>query len=351
MIFMINHMLVLQNFHPLVSEEDKNGSDLLKMSDFNNISEIVSFIDFNNKSSLSFSPADVSLIGETIVQGSILFGNDKILIPNFDSLSPEIKKKLKEGIYKIGDSRQVEGDFRATIVDTLNNNERVKDITLKEVKSTSGSLESLRSISVQLQLKQISSSLENIQTLSMFQIERDRDNNIIVPFLNARDYILKTQNCDDVDSKIDYLREADKHMINGFNSIYTDMKTSSKYLAIVERIPYTSKLVNAYMSYIQYDMAIATKMLGLRQTLLFSLGEYSTANDAVQTYKNVISTLMYQPIGRNNKSAIELMHDNYPYCKDNMDMWYLLPNKIDPFLKNSVMEENKHTYVLSLEEE
>ena len=45
------------------------------------------------------------------------------------------------------------------------------------------------------------------------------------------------------------------------------------------------------------------------------------------------------------------MHDNYPYCKDNMDMWYLLPNKIDPFLKNSVMEENKHTYVLSLEEE
>ena len=71
MIFMINHMLVLQNFHPLVSEEDKNGSDLLKMSDFNNISEIVSFIDFNNKSSLSFSPADVSLIGETIVQGSI----------------------------------------------------------------------------------------------------------------------------------------------------------------------------------------------------------------------------------------------------------------------------------------
>ena len=263
----------------------------------------------------------------------------------------QIKKNLKEGIYKIGDSRQVEGDFRATIVDTLNNNERVKDITLKEVKSTSGSLESLRSISVQLQLKQISSSLENIQTLSMFQIERDRDNNIIVPFLNARDYILKAQNCDDIDSKIDYLREADKYMISGFNSIYTDMKTSAKYLAIVERVPYTGKLVNAYMSYIQYDMAIATKMLGLRQSILYSLGEYSTANDAVQSYKQNISTLLYQPIGRSEKSAVELMHDNYPYCVDNMNMWHLLPSKIEPFLENNVIDENKHTYVLSLGEE
>lgn len=348
---MIENNLLLQNFHPLVSNEDKNGSDLLKMSDFNNVSDIIAFIDYNNKPSLSFTPADVSLIGETIVQGSILFGNDKILIPNFDSLSPEIKEKLKEGIYKIGDSRQVEGDFRATIVDTLNNNERVKDITLKEVKSTSGSLESLRSISVQLQLKQISSSLENIQTLSMFQIERERDNNIIVPFLNARDYILKAQNCDDVDNKISYLKEADRYMINGFNSIYTDMKTSSKYLAIVERIPYTGKLVNAYMSYIQYDMAIATKMLGLRQSVLLSLGEYDTANDAVQTYKNNISTLLYQPIGRKNKPAIELMHDNYPYCKDNMNMWYLFPQKIEQLLKNNAIEEDKHAYVLSLEEE
>lgn len=50
-----------------------------------------------------------------------------------------------------------------------------------------------RNLANQVQLRQINAKLGVIQDLQSYQIDRDRDKDIVVPFLNARDYILRAQ--------------------------------------------------------------------------------------------------------------------------------------------------------------
>lgn len=110
-------------------------------------------------------------------------------------MSKDIRQKLKNGIYKVGESKQVDGNLRAVIIDETGT--RIKDVTLKEVNNNAGILEASRSIMNQLQMKKIYAKLDIIQEMQSFQIARDRDQSIKVPFLDARFYILKAQgeNC------------------------------------------------------------------------------------------------------------------------------------------------------------
>lgn len=49
----------------------------------------------------------------------------------------------------------------------------------------------MRSIGNQIQMRQIYEKLSEIQELQTYQIQRDRDRDIIVPFLDARDLVLE----------------------------------------------------------------------------------------------------------------------------------------------------------------
>ena len=88
--------------------------------------------------------------------------------------------KLKKGIYSIGESKQVEDNLRAVILDE--NGVRVKDITLKKVISNPRKVETMHSIANQIQMRQIYAKLSEIQEFQTYQIQRDRDRDIIVPF-------------------------------------------------------------------------------------------------------------------------------------------------------------------------
>lgn len=59
------------------------------------------------------------------------------------------------------------------------------------------------------------------------------------------------------------------------------------------------------MYYLQADMIIATKMMGLLQAVLYALGETKTMVDVFDTYKNSIKMLIEKPIGRKNRTAIK----------------------------------------------
>ena len=112
----MNNELVLKSFHPLQTENDKYGSNILDMSNFSNSL----YIEYTNNlkssnNSLDFVPSDLSFITEAINEGSIIFSDKTMLIADMDSLPREIKENLKKGLYKIGDSKQVEGNLRATI--------------------------------------------------------------------------------------------------------------------------------------------------------------------------------------------------------------------------------------------
>lgn len=73
----------------------------------------------------------IGSLNEVIHTASTLVDRGTTYIPDFDNLPNEIKVKLKKGIYKLGKSRQVDGNARAVLVDQSGT--RVRDITLKKV--------------------------------------------------------------------------------------------------------------------------------------------------------------------------------------------------------------------------
>ncbi|MGZ0947452.1 hypothetical protein ACXOJ3_10155, partial [Streptococcus thermophilus] len=96
---------------------------------------------------------------------------------DFDSLAPDTKAKLQEGAYKIGESRKVEGNLRAVIVDTTDQKNRVEDLTLR--KMTNNNENQVPSdLIAQAQLKQIYNLLLDIKENQDYQIRWERNNSI-----------------------------------------------------------------------------------------------------------------------------------------------------------------------------
>ena len=99
---------------------------------------------------------------------------------DFDSLTSDTKNKLLDGTFKMGESRKVEGNLRAVIVDSTNN-KRIEDLTLKEVENKKSSYIS-ENLITQAQLKQIYNLLLDIKESQDYQIKWNRNNSILAPF-------------------------------------------------------------------------------------------------------------------------------------------------------------------------
>ena len=183
---------------PLVifkTEADKYGRDITLMSDFFDgyVQQMASTIrKQSNFEVLENIPASsLGIINDAIHQASVILKGNVTLLPDFDSLPVDIKDKLKKGIYTIGESKQVDGNLRAVILDE--EQVRVKDITLKKVITNPGNIETVRSIGNQIQMRQIYAKLADIQEFQTYQLEKDRDRDIIVPFLDARSLVLEAE--------------------------------------------------------------------------------------------------------------------------------------------------------------
>ena len=118
----------------LITEEDKTGRDIAKMSNFfDGYIQSLSTQIYTTSTVEIFDTvpvADLGIINEVATYAEALMQGKYGYLPDFDSLPIEIRQNLKKGIYTIGESRQVEGNMRAVILDE--NGVRIKDITLKK---------------------------------------------------------------------------------------------------------------------------------------------------------------------------------------------------------------------------
>lgn len=118
----------------LITEEDKTGRDIAKMSDFFDgyIQALSTQICTTSTVEIfdAVSVADLGIINEVATYAEALMQGKYGYLPDFDSLPIEVRQILKKGIYTIGEFRQVEGNMRAIILDE--NGVRIKDITLKK---------------------------------------------------------------------------------------------------------------------------------------------------------------------------------------------------------------------------
>ena len=342
--------------HILVTEEDKTGEDILAMSDFfgGYIQQLVDAIRTNAVTTYvpSIPFADVGIIGEVVQRAEVISLGATQLLPDFDSLPKDIRQKLKDGIYKVGASKQVDGNLRAVIVDETGT--RVKDITLKEVNISPGTLEASRSIMNQLQMRQIYAKLDAIQEMQRFQIARDRDRDIKVPFLDARYYILKAQgeNCTDKE-KEEFLKKAADKLLSAVNSVYTDLTTSTKHMLKLTRFPIFQKKdqIQVYIDFLLEDIQVATKFVGLRMQVLDYLGDTDGAQIEMSRYQRVMKDFFTKALPNRRYSAAALIHLNYPYNAENRDCWYQLSEDLKPALELKQDKKKEHIYLVSVEED
>ena len=321
----------------LITDEDKTGRDIAKMSNFFDGYITALSTQINSSTSIEavhdLQVADIGIINEALHHAEAITSGKYSFLPDFDSLPLDIRQKLRKGIYTVGESRQVEGNMRAVILDE--NGVRVKDITLKKVLNDPGSLETARNMANQMQLRQINAKLSVIQELQSYQLERDRDRDIIVPFLNARDYILRAQTVSSLEERNSNLSQAAKELTQAINSVYAEMQTTVKWLDRLTMFPIfqITPLIHRQINYLTQDLQLATKYVGVQMQVFDHLGSAESAMLELKKYRRVMDDFISLPVGRRNKTAISLMQDYSPYDAQNIDCWYNLANDMKPFLQ------------------
>lgn len=321
----------------LITDEDKTGRDITKMSNFFDGYINALSTQINSCANLelvhSFQVADMGIINEVLSRAEVLTKGKYSFLPDFDSLPSDIRAKLRKGIYTVGESRQVEGNMRAVILDEKGT--RIKDITLKKVLNNSDSLETARSMANQMQLRQINAKLGVIQELQSYQIERDRDRDIIVPFLNARDYILRAQTSEIIEERNSNLRLASQELTQAINSVYAEMKTAANWLDRLTALPIfqITPLIRRQIDYLSQDLHLVTKYVGLQMQVFDHLGSPQSSMLELQKYRRALSDFISLPIGRRKKTAISLMQGYAKYDAENIDCWHKLSNDMKPFLQ------------------
>ena len=337
------------------SEEDKTGTDITAMSNFFDvyIDELTRQLSVSTVADTvdSIPVGDVSIVTDLLHHAKMVSRGDFEFVLDFDSLPLDIKDGLSDGTYHIGESRQVEGNARAVIMDQ--DNVRVKDVTAKEVQHDIGTIDTVRSIANQMQLRQIYAKLQDLQELQEYQIDRDRDRDIVTPFLNARNYIVKAQIASSKDEQAGYIHEAVKELTTATNSIYTDLATTSKHLSSLTRLPIFQPtwIIRRYVKYLTADLQLATKYVGVHMHALDYLGDRKGAQFVLEEYQHVLKDFFSKAINTRDQSAAELVHLYYPYDESNRNYWLQLKKEMQPVLEAKYEDiESKKIMVVSVEE-
>lgn len=316
-------------------------------------------------------PFDISNLFDT--KGNILINfsnkylnpNTKILDPNngtlyevdFDSLTPDTKTKLQDGTYKIGESRKVEGNLRAVIVDTTDHKTRVEDLTLR--KATNNNENQVTSdLFAQAQLKQIYNLLLDIKENQDYQIRWDRNNSILAPFFSARTKVIEANNSKDFREKIKLLKEANTLFEESVSAIKSDIISNRDEIIKKTNQPiYLQASLQKHADFLLHDIEIMTKIVGMQIYIDLTLNNEEMAHDRLLSFEGSMELVSKQDIPykvgylkelakklpylknlkliTNNNipkiSLLELIHNHYSYTKNNIDLFNTINTKLIEF--------------------
>lgn len=344
-----------QELRIFVTDVDKYGTDVTKMSNFFEfyIQQLTCELNTNTAVNVleNIPIADLGIINEAIHYIDLMRNGKYGYVPDFDSLPNDIKDKFDKGIYKIGESKQVDGNMRAVILDE--NGVRVKDLTLKQVKNNPGTMETIQSIAIQAQMRQISAKLDEIQELQSYQIDRDRDRDIVNPFLIARDYILRAQTGGTLEDKKENLKKATDEITKAVNAIKTDLLTTSEHFAKLTRRPIFQRpdLIKRYIGYLALDLQLVTKYVGVQMHVFDYLGDKASSILTLEGYQHIMQDFFTKSINQKEQSAATLIHLYYPYNENNRNWWYKFSNDMKPVLQTDLKSiEGKEIYLVSVED-
>lgn len=329
----------LQSINIFLTDADRNKSDLSLMSDFldGHVQQLA--LSVRKDSALEIvkgaAIADIGIINDVVHQAKAVAKGKTILLPDFDSLSLEIKRNLKIGVYTIGESRQTEGNLRAVILDE--NKRRVKDITLKKVKNTSGTTETVRSLESNLQMKQIYEKVADIAAFQQYQLDLDRDRAIFLPFYTARSMVLEAETKESSEERHKLLVAADEKMREAIEAVALDIKTTGKHFAKIAGKPFnnTKNQLDTYMTFLANDLQALNQYVGVRLQILTYLGQKKTVAHVMDQYRHILYDFLTEPV-RKNLSIADLLQNYFPYNDENRNSWYYYSQQMKPLLKAGI---------------
>lgn len=348
-------------FNLFKSEEDKKTTDIFAISspfeyalpqliDNNTSLNLENIIDINGEPLFNF--VDRHLNPKPKVYDK---KNDNFYELDFASLSEKTKKKLENGTFKVGNSKKIDGNYRAVIVDTTKNNVRVEDVTLKKVEKKSNNTDdsSRVDLSTQVQLKQIYDLLLDMKASQEFQINWDRNNSILPPFFSARTKVLQALNTVSLDEKIHLLNEANTYMEDSVSAIKADLiSNKEEIIKRTKQVDYLYDSLKRHADFILKDTEIMTKIVGMQLYIDLSLNNKAMALERLTSYNGVMELLtqpdittnkglllnLLQKIPRINRakwlknsdkiSLLELINSHYKYGKNDIDLFINLQEKL-----------------------
>lgn len=347
----------------LRTKEDWDGFEILKMSNFlmTYTGQLSSGVETNfNKEYLNTIPAgDIAIINDALKTMNIMaFGkNDYVL--DFDKLPKDIKEKLNDGVYKVGESRQVDGNYRATIVDE--NGQRVKDVTIKKGEKI-GLDNAFNDYLKQVQLVQLNKKVSETYELQKYQIESDRKNRIVKPFLDLRDKIKEAENSLG-EEKTKRYEEANDLSKSIFNAIKVDIENTGTHLRDLASLSGLSYIINeiqslisgannnidTYTRYLSEDIQFYNKLLGIYLYVCDRLKNEQAKKDAIKDYENVLAWLAINKDSCGNTITMLLQENSNRKIYKN-DFWYNFQEDVKIINDQKQITIKKPMYYLSVED-
>ena len=333
-------------------EEDKKGTDLLAMSDFFEVFIGKIETEMGTDTAWEVFHNIEGFIGEiaAAIKGGFDISKMGMLVADYSHFSQEIVDGLKEGIYHVGQSKEVAGNLRPAILDE--NEHLVKFFTLKKAVDPTRVLSDISTLSMQASLQRISSQIEDIGRDVKGIIDFSRREALSNKFIYARDKIMLASTASEEEREL-YLKEADTYLMEGLTDLYSDINAQVKALADIKG-PFASvKAIDSVLSYINEDMPMIPRYVGLRVYLFNYRGKADDANRILGEYQYQLQTLTERKLGDGKYTALELIHKNYPYDEENVDFWLEKPKQmlevIDSY-QTMLEQKDKDVYYIDVED-
>lgn len=350
-----NHKVSKNNANELLdifpTENDQNGMDLLSMSNF--LEVYIGKIEKDLESNYSWRRRKTVKNLINGVTSAITCGydisNSSVLIADYSHFSKDIVDGLKSGIYHIGQSKEISGNLRPAILD--DKEQLVKFFTLKKAIDPSKIMTDVTTLATQSMLRDIGNQIEELAIDVKELIDFNRRINLSDKFIYARDKIMSASSIDSSEEIEEYLKEADTYLMEGLISLKSDL--NSQVANLCNKKLKSTKNVDSILTYINEDMLLIPRYVGLRIYILNYLGKRKDANRILKEYQYMLESLNEKQFKGNKYSAIEIIHSYYSYSDKNMDFWLKKPIEMIETIKLNkklLNQEALEVYYIDIEE-
>jgi len=309
------------------SEDDKKGTDLLQMSNFFDVfmGKIVDEVDTNgNWEAVEYYQNFFGQIAATI-KGGFDISQMGTLVADTSHFSKDIVDGLKNGLYHIGESKEVAGNLRPAI---LNDKEQlVKFVTLKRALNPMEVLSDISTLSMQASLKSITAQIEDVGRDVKGISEFVRRESLSNKFIYARDKIMLAATAPP-EKREQFLIEADTYLMEGLTDLYADINAEATKLAELKGPFRSLKSADELLMHINEDMQMIPRYVGLRVYLFSVRGNDEDVNRVLGEYQYQLGNLAERKIGEGKYTALEMVYRYYPYTETDVDFWIEQPQQM-----------------------